>query len=138
MWDTKMDKTWKMKDFIIITNAQENSTVLSIISKKKFKGSKILKRLKTRRLPLKNCILPWKHSIVINAFFLQGMSEESLHDLMRDSKDLELKTIVKECSLSVQFPNLIVKRIRCNGLLTEIPPKIFVNKIIVNRIPEVL
>ena len=35
MWDTKMDKTWKMKDFIIITNAQENSTVLSIISKKK-------------------------------------------------------------------------------------------------------
>ena len=86
MWDTKIDTTWKMKDFIIITNAQENSTVLSFISKKSFKGSKILKRLKTRCLPLKNCTLPWKNSIVINAFFLQGMSEVSLHDLMRDSR----------------------------------------------------
>ena len=66
---TEMEKTWKIKDLIIITNAKETSTVLSIMSKEVRKGNKILKRLKTRRLLLENCVLPWKHSIVINVFF---------------------------------------------------------------------
>ena len=34
LWYTEVEKTWKMKDFIIITNAKETSTVLSIFSKK--------------------------------------------------------------------------------------------------------
>ena len=43
-----------MKGFIIITNAKENSTVLSIISKKVRKRNKILKRLKTRLKKLRS------------------------------------------------------------------------------------
>ena len=59
-----------MKDFVIITDARETSTVLSMMSKEVRKGNKIQKRLKTRRLLLENCVLPWKHSIVINVFFV--------------------------------------------------------------------
>ena len=34
--------------------------------------------------------------------FCQGMSEECLHDLMQDSKDLELKTAFSECPSSLE------------------------------------
>ena len=61
-----------MKDFVIATNAKETSTVLSIMSKEVRKDNKILKKLKTRRLLLENCVLPWKHSIVINIFFFNA------------------------------------------------------------------
>ena len=63
----KMEKTWKMKNFVIITNAKQASNVLSIMSKEVRKGKK-------------NCILP----------------EVRLHDIMQDSKDLELKTAFRE------------------------------------------
>ena len=56
-----------MKNFVIITNAKQASNVLSIMSKEVRKGKK-------------NCILP----------------EVRLHDIMQDSKDLELKTAFRE------------------------------------------
>ena len=56
-----------MKNFVIITNAKQASNVLSIMSKEVRKGKK-------------NCILP----------------EVRLHDIMQDSKDLELKTAFTE------------------------------------------
>ena len=65
-----MEQTWKMKDFIIITIVKETSTVLSIMSKEIRKGNETLKRLKTRHFLLKNCVPPWKHSIVNNDFFV--------------------------------------------------------------------
>ena len=61
-----------MKDFAIVTNAKETSTVLSIMSKEVRKDNKILKKLKMRRLLLENCVLPWKHLIVINIFFVNA------------------------------------------------------------------
>ena len=67
------------------------------MSKEVRKNNKILKRLKTRCLFLENCVVPWKHLIVINVFFYQRTSEERLHDIIQDSKDVELKTAFREC-----------------------------------------
>lgn len=76
-----------MKNFVIITNAKQTSNVLSIMSKEVRKDNNILKRLKTRRLLLENCILP----------------EVRLHDIMQDSKDLELKTAFRERPSSLEI-----------------------------------
>ena len=67
-----MRRLGKLKDFVIVTNAKETSTVLSIMSKEVRKDNKILKKLKTRHLLLENCVLPWKHLIVINIFFVNA------------------------------------------------------------------
>ena len=76
-----------MKNFVVITNAKQASNVLSIMSKEVRKDNNILKRLKTMRLLLENCILP----------------EVRLHDIMQDSKDLELKTAFRERPSSLEI-----------------------------------
>ena len=61
------------------------------MSKEVRKGHKILKRLKLRST---------METFYSNqCLFCQRMSEERLDDIMQDSKDLELKTTSRECSL---------------------------------------
>ena len=70
--------------------------------------------------------------------FCQRISEERLHDIIQGSKDLELKTAFRECPSSLE-----VFKIRLLGahdaMVSELKyhQKCW-NKIIVNRIPEVL
>ena len=70
--------------------------------------------------------------------FCQYISEEHSHDIMEDSKDLELKTAFRECPSSLE-----VFKIRYlgahNGMASELKHhQKYWNKIIVNCIPEVL
>ena len=106
------------------------------MSKEVRKDNKILKRFKTRNLLLENGVLPWKHSIVVNAFFVK-VCQDRLHDIMQDSKNLEVKTEFWE------FPSsLEVFKIRSLGahdaMVSEFKchQKCW-NKIIVHRTPEI-
>ena len=70
--------------------------------------------------------------------FCQRLSEKRLHDIMQDSKDLELKTAFRECPSSLE-----VFKIRYLGAHSGMASELkyhqkYWNKIIVNRIPEVL
>ena len=59
-----------IKDFVMITITKETLTVLSIMSNEVRKENKILKRLGTWRLFIKNCVLQQKNHLVIDAFFV--------------------------------------------------------------------
>ena len=66
----KNRKDLKNNGFRYHYQCNETSTVLSMMSKEVRKGNKILARLKTFPLFLKNCVLPWKNSIVIDTFLV--------------------------------------------------------------------
>ena len=66
------------------------------------------------------------------------MSQECLHDLMQDSKDLKVKNAFRECPSSLE-----VFKIRSLGAHYAMPSELKYNqkrcnKIIIYRIPEVL
>ena len=70
--------------------------------------------------------------------FCQRISEERLHDIMQDSKDLELKTTFRECPLSLEVFK-IRSLVAHDAMASELKyhQKCWI-KIILNRIKEVL
>ena len=76
------------KDFVIISNTKETSTVLSIMSKEVRKGTKICLEKEEKCL----CC--------------QHTYEKHLHGVMQDSKDLELKTAFRGCASSLKVFNI--------------------------------
>ena len=94
-----------MKTSVIITSAKETSIVLFIMPKEVKKDNMILKRLNVRRLALKK-LRPVMETFESNqCHFCERMSDELLHDIRQDSKDLELKTAFRE-SMSIVIRNL--------------------------------